>query len=64
MAEQRPLVLISGRVRQLPAGDTTAGATGGPGGPTTVREAVISTSTGVSEMIFTTSGEMVDSDVA
>lgn len=29
MAEQRPLVIISGRVQQLPTGDTVAGATGG-----------------------------------
>jgi hypothetical protein len=32
MAERRPLVLIGGRLRELPAGDTTAGATGGGGG--------------------------------
>lgn len=29
MAEQRPLVVIGGRVQQLPTGDTVAGATGG-----------------------------------
>ncbi len=32
MAERRPLVVIAGVVQELPAGDTTAGATGGGGG--------------------------------
>jgi len=35
MAERKPLILIGGIIRQLPAGDTVAGATGptGPQGP-------------------------------
>lgn len=31
MAEHRPLVLIGGRVKQLPSGDTIAGAPAGGG---------------------------------
>mgnify|MGYP003419703374 len=32
MAERRPLVLVSGRLKELPVGDTVTGAIGGVGG--------------------------------
>lgn len=34
MAERRPLVVVSGRLRELPAGDTVVGGGGGGGGIT------------------------------
>lgn len=55
MAERRPLVLVSGRVKELPAADTLPGVGGGASGVTVSDTAPVSPVEG-QEWFDTTSG--------
>ncbi len=60
MAERRPLVLDNGRLKELPVGDTVAGAPGS----SAWKEPVSVWNGGSPEILFDTTGNVVMSDAS
>ncbi|MFZ4537167.1 hypothetical protein [Propionivibrio sp.] len=62
MAEHRPLVLVDGRVRVLPIGDTLPGVSGASG-VRTWKEPVSVRNGGDPQIVFVDSGDVVMNEV-
>lgn len=60
MAERRPLVQVNGELRELPAGDTVAGAPGS----SSWKEPMSVWNSGSPEILFDGTGEVVMSDAS